>query len=329
MRLAFATMSDLTDELLRARLPWVSGPIRSWYDDERLASQLAVELAVEADRMDDAEFGAGFRDAVSADIEPDALAWANRRIALSDGGWALAGIRFRGLDRTKPFVDVVATDQLPTPDGLAAVADGVLPVFSAFAPLCLRVDAPAPDDLVAAVVDDSRFKQGAVDQYVVAGQVTALRERPAPSDVSLAPREAGPLAERVAAIYAHHEESARLWASPEDKESLAACAEEGLLFEVLVDGEPAGVVGAIREAGHGMRGFCVQELCLDQTFRGRGLATRAVRRLLEELPAQPGDVLWGTIHPDNLPSLRQARSLGREIVAGFVWVTPHGLPGMP
>ena len=78
------------------------------------------------------------------------MAWANRRLELDNGGWAVAGIRFRALDRAKPFVDVVATDQPPTPAGLASVAAGVLPAFAVFQPLCLRVDAPDPAELVAA-----------------------------------------------------------------------------------------------------------------------------------------------------------------------------------
>jgi L-amino acid N-acyltransferase YncA len=212
------------------------------------------------------------------------------------------------------------------------VAAGVLAAFAVFQPLCLRVDAPDPAELVAALDADPRFRRSAVDQYVVAGLVADLvsvAPASSESDVTLRPGEPGPLAERVAAIYAQHSEDSRLWASPEDAESLADCASQGLLFEVLVEGNPAGVVAAMREDGHGMSGFCVQELCLDQAWRGRGLAARAVRELVARLPAEPGDVLWGTIHPDNMPSLRQALSLGREIVGGYVWVTPRGLPGMP
>jgi hypothetical protein len=54
-----------------------------------------------------------------------------------------------------------------------------------------------------------------------------------------------------------------------------------------------------------------------------------VQRLVDELPAGPGDALWGTIHPGNAPSLRNALAVGRTLVGGYVWVTPAGLPGMP
>jgi hypothetical protein len=35
------------------------------------------------------------------------------------------------------------------------------------------------------------------------------------------------------------------------------------------------------------------------------------------------------LHPDNQRSLRNALSVGRRVVGGYVWVTPSGLPGMP
>jgi L-amino acid N-acyltransferase YncA len=89
------------------------------------------------------------------------------------------------------------------------------------------------------------------------------------------------------------------------------------------------VVAAIRDDRHGLSGFCVQELCLDAAWRRRGLASAVVQRLVDALPADDGDVLWGTIHPDNAPSLRNALAVGRRVVGGYAWVTPSGLPGMP
>ena len=97
---------------------------------------------------------------------------------------------------------------------------------------------------------------------------------------------------------------------------------------MVADGDPAGVVAAVREDAHGMSGFCVQEICLDAAHQGQRLAPGVQQHLLERLPAEDGDVLWGTIHPANTPSLRNSRSIGRRPVGGYVWVTPAGLPGM-
>ncbi len=327
-------MTDLLADLVQARLPWLSSTLRSWYDEPRLARQLADGLAPESGRVGDEAFGAGFRDGVGLEIgEP--LDWANRVVDLPDGGWAVVGIRFRGRDLKRPFVDVVATTGLPTPDTVAAVAEVVLPRYAAFDPLCLRVDAPDPDALVEALDADDRFGTNRVDQLVVAGLVSELRAResvPSYPQVGLRPGEPDVLAERVDAIYAELDEAnpdLAEWARPESRDTLAECAEQGLLFEVLADGEPAGVVCAVRDDDHGMSGFCVQEICLDRRHLGRRLAPAVLQHLLDALPAGEGDVLWGTIHPDNAPSLRNSMSIGREVVGGYVWVTPAGLPGMP
>lgn len=334
-------MTQPLDELVRARMSWLSPVIRSWYDDTEVRAQLGSAMAPEADRVANDEFGAEFRDALGLAERgqapvPDALDWANRRLELADGGWAVTGIRFRGRDAARAFVDVVATTASPTPDGLAVVSTAAGQAYDAFAPLCLRVDAPDAPGLVESLVGDTRFEPSCgVDMHVVAGQVRDLRAGPRATSydrVTLRPGDAGVLTRRVAAIYAALaalEPGLSTWANPEDEESLRECAEEGLLFEVLVDGEPAGVVAALRDDDHGMRGFSVHEICLDPRHRGRRLAPPTVQRLVDQLPADDGDVLWGTIHPANVPSLRNALSIGRVLVGGYVWVTPSGWAGMP
>ena len=76
----------------------------------------------EVARLGDTDFGREFRDGVGAGVPADPLAWANRFLELPDGGWAVTGIRFRGRDTARPFVDVVATTAPATPDGLSVVA---------------------------------------------------------------------------------------------------------------------------------------------------------------------------------------------------------------
>lgn len=329
-------MADLLADMVEARRGWMSPVLRSWYSDADLGRHLRSGLATDAERVEDTAFGRDFRDQLGIDGPDDPLDWANRRLDLPDSGWAVTGTRFRGGDVSRPFVDVVATTAPPTPDGLAVVAAAVLPAYRPFHPLCLRVDVPDAPALVEQLRGAPRFgPHCAVDMHVVAGPVVRLRRHPrtsAYSRVSLRAGDARELAPRVSAIYDElgaREPDLAMWAAPEDAESLAECAEEGLLFEVLADGTPAGVVAALRYDAHAMTGFSVQELCLDSSHRGQRLAPAVAQRLVDELPDRPGDVLWGTIHPANAPSLRNALSIGRTLVGGYVWVTPAGLPGMP
>jgi len=322
------------EEVVAARLGWVSGVLQEWYSPAALRAQLAADLAGALALVGDREFAGTFRRDVGVPVEVDDLAWANRVLPLPDGGWALTGIRFRGLDVTMPFVDVVATNAPATPAEVSEVAARVAATYAAFSPRCVRFDVSDPDGLVTALTAGVDGTRAEVDQYVVAGLVASLRERatgPSYDAVMLRPGDPAPLAARAATIYAHlHREAPHttLWAGAESMESLAACAAEDLLFEVVVDDEPAGVVAALREDAHGLLGYVVQELCLDAAHRGRGLAAPVLQHLVRALPGDEGVTLWGTIHPANAASLRNALSIGRRKVGGFVWVTPPGLPGM-
>src|SRR5262245_34247390 len=255
-------------DVVSARTGWLSPTLHEWYPQEALERQLAAEAAGAVAMVGDREFAAGFRRDVGLPIDVDELDWANRVLRLPGGGWALTGIRFRGLDVTLPFVDVVATTAGPTAREVAEVAARVAATYAAFRPRCVRFDVPDPDALVAALADDRGGTRAQVDQYVVAGSGASLRERPtspAYDRVTLRRGEAGPLAARAAAIYAdlhRFSPATRQWAAAEDAESLAACAAQDLLFEVLVDGEPAGVVAALREDAHGLLGYVMQELVL-------------------------------------------------------------------
>lgn len=322
--------------MVEARLPWISAVVRSWYPSADLSEQMRSALAGEAGRVGDAGFGQELRDRMGLDMVSDPLDWANRRIDLPGGGWTVAGVRFRGLDRYLPFVDVIATNAPETCDGLALLVGAVVAEYAPFAPRCLRVEAPDAAGLAARLRADARFgERCAVDLHVVAGLVANLRRHPRTSSfeqVRLRPGDPLRMAERASDIYralAERDERVAAWANAEDVDSLTECAREALLFEVLADDGPAGVVAAVRSDEHAMTGFSVQELCLDAHHRGARLAGATLHRLLDELPARERDVLWGTIHPANAPSLRNALSIGRVPVSGYVWVVPAGLPGMP
>jgi L-amino acid N-acyltransferase YncA len=327
-------MTSLLDDMVAAHGRWTAARLSDWYPQDQRRERSRDAMQGQAGWVADADFGLSFRDNVGSVPVSDPLAWANRRIDLSDGHWCVTGIRFRGRDVTKPFIDVVATSLPPRADALARLAAVLVPQYRDFAPRAVRVDAPAPDELVGAAMADPRFAHAAVDQYVVAGLVADLRRRP-PVDgyerVHLQVVPVDPAGQATARLYAQAEAERpdlAQWATPSTPDELQECAAEGLLFEVRVDGHPAGVVAARRDDDHGMTGFVVQEIVLDDAHRGHRLAAAVLQRLLAELPAGPGDTLWGTIHPDNQPSLRNAASIGREIVGGFVWLTPQGLTGL-
>lgn len=320
------------DDVVEAAATWTAPQIKEWSPGWRdnLTQWLEPSLAL----VGDAEWGGQIRDMVQLPVQ-DPLAWANRRIELSDGHWAIAGIRFRGRDIEKPFVDVIATSLPPTPSGLAALGD-VLPHYSAFSPLCLRINLPDPEQqlqaLAASNVDAGRATP---DLLIVARPVAEMLEQTVASrydDVSLVPCDPAAAEARVAAIYDELKPARPQlgqWATPADADELEDAADEGLLFDIRVNGTSAGIVAAERDDAYGLTGFCMQEIVLDSAHRGQQIGVAALQRLCRELPSAPHDVLWGHIHPGNIPSLRNAQESGRKVVTAHVWLTSPGYDGMP
>ncbi|MGO1414946.1 MAG: hypothetical protein ACTHVH_10420 [Microbacterium gubbeenense] len=309
---------------------WIAPQIKEWSPAWR--EHLAGWLDPSIELVGDAAWGAQYRDMVQLPV-PDPLAWANRRIPLADGRWAIAGIRFRGQDIEKPFVDIIATSLAPDSAGVAALGE-VLPHFSDFAPLCLRVNLPDPDQALRALAASDAV-HATPDLLIVARPVAEMLELPLDDrydDVTIAPCDPAFAAERVAAIYEELTPSRpklAQWATPADADSLEDAAEQGLLFDVRVDAASAGIVAAERDDSYGLAGFCMQEVAIDHAHRGQRVGVAALQRLARELPSNADDVLWGHIHPDNVPSLRNAQESGRKVVTAHVWVTPAGYGGMP
>ena len=211
------------------------------------------------------------------------------------------------------------------------LADEIARAYAPFAPGRLQVFTSSPDS--ARVSLEAFGFQTEVDTYLVAGLIRELRERPRSTrfdDVTLAPISASAasrLAERVHDDLAEQNPETRLWSTPQTPEEFDEHAAAGTLFGIHLAGRLVGIIAAFRWNAHGMTGFTVAENVIDAPHRGQKLAPAAMQHLFEMLPAADGDVLWGTIHPDNQPSLRNALGVGREIVGAHLWVTPAGWPG--
>lgn len=327
-------MTSHLDQMVPAFLSWAPKPLAHWYSPDALNAQAREVMEQQAGWIGDEEFGAGFRDAVATVDVPDALAWANRWVDLGDGEWAVVGIRFRGMDVERPFVDIVATSLEPSLTSIRRIIDAIEPLYRPFAPRGFRVVSPDPDGLAAQAATRELGLSVHVDQYVVAGLVSELLQRLAPAGmerVVLRPTDAQHAATVAATLYeaALAQRPDQLeWARPSTADELEEPAADGLVLEVLVNGAPAGIVAVSRRDDLGMTGFVVEEIVLDTAHRGQRLAAPVLRHVLMRLPAQPGDTLWGTIHPQNATSLRNARSIGREVVAAYTWITPAGAPAV-
>jgi len=109
--------------------------------------------------------------------------------------------------------------------------------------------------------------------------------------------------------------------SAESRERLAECLEQGLLWEVFVDGAWAGLIAARHDLVAGVRGLQMVEIVLAKGARGQRLGPAVHQRLARYVAeADPAAVILGTISAKNVPSLRTAKKAGRMEIGAHHWV---------
>jgi len=108
-------------------------------------------------------------------------------------------------------------------------------------------------------------------------------------------------------------------ASVESREALQDMMDKGLLFEVLVEGTWAGIIGVCEARRKYLAGYEVYEEYLLVEFRGKKLASAVQRHLIERLPSTANEMLYGTIHHQNIPSIKTAKRCGRKGVGVYIF----------
>jgi hypothetical protein len=107
----------------------------------------------------------------------------------------------------------------------------------------------------------------------------------------------------------------------ESMETLAECLEQGLVYEVLVDGGWSGLFAARTDLVAGVRGLQVVEIVLTRAARGQGLGAAVHQRFARATAAiEPATIILGTISARNAPSLRTALNAGRLEIGTRHWL---------
>ena len=284
--------------------------LKVWYSQSQLESNLSDQLGRDLDWLEN--LGEGFeRNMPVLGATP---AMYNHRVLEVAGMRVMLGIRFRGGDIAIPFVDLVRSSRAITGAAqVEAICDLVRQEFAVFKPLMVRFYQPAHLKFQFGLPGSSG------DKRVLAAPLTTMLEHPKPlglehvilhraTDLEFYQR----YADTYAAIYQE-----RPWlpheAEPESFEDMQEHLETGHVFEVFVDGQWAGVIGAEHRNGEfALRGFIVLEMLLDKFARGQGLGAAVQYRLAEALQSfsAPEDVLYGTIG-NNPPMLKTAARVGR------------------
>ena len=303
------TLETLVDAADAGLHPWVHDHIAEPVRRAALADELGHCLHTAAQ---DLSYAAAFAE-VAPPVGQPVTAYLDRWLPLGDAH-VLAGPRYLGRDPNLPFVMVTASDRpLSSADhaDLEAVARGH---FAAFSPGFAMLTTAEPIGAWPGTTPELRQ---------VVGLLGDLRRLDAPSDLSVAARLDTAFYDFYQAIFdrdvARDPGHAR-HTRAEDRQDLQDLADRGFLFDVLVDGDWAGLVAGEPDARHGVRGATVVELILDQPFRGRGYGRHLSTLLARAVPLPDDECLLGTIHADNLPSYRSALAAGRVDVGGEIVV---------
>ena len=288
---------------------------RKWSNDEDRLIRLAEDHEFDLVLSTDLDL-ATLRATLAPGHEPEEL--FNRWVSVSPELSALLSIRFEGLDPAKPFVDATVSSRPFEDTDLTTLKSVAAETFGSFGPRYVRVWSAAPTDAFPDTLHDKRFMAAPVRDLAASGTVGM------PTELSLTPTKDLHHWDDAAAAYGavdtdhpHHPDQARLQAAEDLQESIHA----GTLFDVLVDSEWAGWVGATTDttSSLGLACYEVQEIILIPAFRGRGYGSCLTTLLARQLPHED-HVLIGTIHADNRGALTAAHLAGRHDVGGWFQV---------
>lgn len=260
----------------------------------------------------DLDYGESFAAVAPQSGEP-AAAYLDRWLPLHTGGHVLAGPRYLGRDPDLPFVGISASDRTLRVDDRDALSAVARDHFAAFQPGFVLLTTADP-------VGAWPGTHALMRQLV--GSLGELRRRRTPPGLSFVGRtSAEVIYDRYLAIHRLHVEQEPAHARRTRCEELAdlqRLADDGLLFDVQVDGEWAGLLAAEREVRQGIRGATVVELLLDHPYRGRGYGSHLSVLLAQAVPLPDDGFLMGTIHADNARAYKSALRAGRVDVGGEI-----------
>jgi RimJ/RimL family protein N-acetyltransferase len=103
-------------------------------------------------------------------------------------------------------------------------------------------------------------------------------------------------------------------------EALVECATAGGLYGCFEGAELVGVVAGKPDTRHLVDAWLMWDIVLARKYSGKGLAKALQRAVLDRLDATRTPLVVGTIHAQNLPSLRTAASVGRHVVGSWVFI---------
>lgn len=214
--------------------------------------------------------------------------YAPRVIRLCNHRTFIADLRFRDLDPSKPLVQLRAASFELIPTNIAAVMSAVVSEYAHVRPRWFRAFLTPGEEALAGweALPTSRGLR------VMAEHLSRLKARPLPARY--------------------------------DSMVLRRRPNSELGWDGFVDGSRVGAITLDRTRCFARRGFEIVDQWVAPHYRGRGLGAALQRAAIERLRGNV--IVFGTISPDNVPSLRTARRIGRLDIGGFHRFDVSGRP---
>lgn len=221
----------------------------------------------------------------------------------------MAGIRFRGLNVNKPFISIAANFEI-TSNRLSSLAELIRKEFSIFKPTAFQFHLPSEVILTAPGLG--------IDRYTVAGTVENLIEHKLPERIETVEivelNNAEFYNDYLNEYKIFHEKNANLKdeVKPESLEDFKEAISNQLLYKIIIDDKHAGIIAGSAFDYYGIKGVCILEEILYDSFKGNGHGVYLQKEFAKKLRGRY-QLLWGTISSLNQPSLKTAFRNGRKI----------------
>lgn len=293
--------------------------LKEWYSMPGLIENYRSCLADSIDRLQNKDLAQKFRKCVpiqGTSIEE----YQTRLLSLPGLGETLTGIRFRGLDRNRPFVYLIASTEPLTIQNLQQCTNALTEEYQKFSPKHVQYFIPRDLDL------DLNQVESHWDKCILAGPIKDLKEQLRPScdqDLELHPAKDLSFIEQYQREYAQFQKNNpqhQEFAEVADQKALEQYFKENLLFLARINGDLAGIAAVEAYKGDGVYGYTVTEMFLFPKWQGRGLGALLNHCLIQHLPPMIGGVLHGSIHHENFRARKSAKRVGRQELGAYLWV---------
>jgi len=292
--------------------------VKEWFPTSYLKENLQREFARHLRSMRDDIFAHGFSKMCPvAGAHPDEYKF--RVIEMDKKCKVMTSIRFKCMDVSQPFVDVVhANFSVESVGQMLEFAHQILAQYHSFSPRWVQFF--TTENRLKHAVDGNTLK---CEARLLAAPVSILKKAEKPifyEELSLEPADDLQIYSKYLEVYAElYRENLSLKEilCKESRHHFEKLRDSGLLYNILVKGKWAGFLGVSKKYEHFLYGYRILDVVLSKTFRRKGYASAIQRRLIELLDTDHFATLYGHISPENTMAIATAMRLGSKDLGGW------------